>query len=176
MRSIQTSSRFIPSNVLAMLVFSASIAHAQSGTRNDYSQPTQSFAAPQPSLWSQPFSSPGQFNAPQSMPQPVQSFAPQQFQSFAPPTQSFSAPAQFGSACSSMTAQPFVGVPTVTQFRFPQQFAAPVPVQTFRPVPVQTFPGVPVQTFRPVMPGRVSAFRPFMARQPIYMAPVYRGF
>lgn len=168
------------SGVVVTVLLAATTALGQSGTRNDYSAPSPTFSAPP---LSQPLGSSNRATTPLRMAQPSQSMSPQLLQPSASSAQTFSAPSQFGGACSTMTARPVLGRPTVTQF------APPATVQAFRPVqvhafgspsipfvqPAQSFPGVPVQTFRPVAPRPVRVFRPFGFR-PAYLVPVYGGF
>lgn len=164
------------------LLASASVAHAQSGTRNGYSAPSQSPAPPQQvqSSRTPASSTQRQMSAPQSS-------APQ---TFGGSSQSFSPTMQGGSGCSTVaTLSPTVR--QVTSFRATPQFIQPVRVQSFMPAssvsPRSVFrvtprfaAPVPVQSFRPFIPATRAyvspSFRPIVRQRPIYVVPSRYGF
>lgn len=152
--------------VLVVLASVGSVAHAQSGSRNDVSDPAQSYAAPQ--YQAQPRQFTPSTPAPQlSATQPARPYSPNQ--SLSLPTRPYSSSQHFesgrpGTPCSQQMFRPAAmqsdGAP---QFALPvsTQFALPVSTQAFRPT--RQFYAHP-------------AYRPSLDHPPFVEPPVCRGF
>jgi hypothetical protein len=170
-----SGSRFHLTLIVVSLVSCASVAQAQSGTRNAAPSPSQSFSQPaQPQMSAPQFPAPST-TAPQSFGN--QSLSPQMLtppQQFSPSTQRFMPQASFGSRCSNMSFRAPVTAPMAA-------FPAPTPITTYRPsFGSPQFVTPSIQSFRPLAAatgfGSYRSLRPIRAAQPVYTAPILHGF